>query len=175
MSEQRRVDALGFVFRPPAPPPPMQPPTLVEIDEEVRKAVHCVRANAISLREARRTLRGVPHSVMTKLVAGDEFTPTECLQMSHGFGGFGGFAEAMRHPAAPLAPVAATSLRFGDGVVRFVLVKINKENERVLLRIFSSSIGGESHRLEGFVANATCVRVIEAEFLGTGIDHTYAS
>ena len=159
MSEQRRVDALGFVFRPPAPPPPMQPPTLVEIDEEVRKAVHCVRANAISLREARRTLRGVPHSVMTKLVAGDEFTPTECLQMSHGFGGFGGFAEAMRHPAAPLAPVAATSLRFGDGVVRFVLVKINK-NEHVLLRIFSGLDG--THALEGLVADATCVRVIEA-------------
>ena len=45
------------------------------------------------------------------------------------------------------------------GVVA-VLVKINKENERVLLRIFSGLDG--THALEGLVADATSVRVIEA-------------
>ena len=39
-------------------------------------------------------------------------------------------------------------------------MKINKENERVLLRVFSGLDG--THALEGLVADATCVRVIEA-------------
>ena len=59
------------------------------------------------------------------------------------------------------------------GVLRFVLVRISSSSEHVLLRIFSALDG--THTLEGLVADATCVRVIEAEFLGTGIDHTYAS
>ena len=80
--------------------------------------------------EARRKYLGVPEGVMAKLVAWDEFTPIECQQQ-----------------------VVA-------GVVRFVLVKINKENERVLLRIFSGLDG--THALEGLVADATSVRVIEA-------------
>ena len=37
---------------------------------------------------------------------------------------------------------------------------MNKENERVLLRIFSSLDG--THALEGLAADATRVRVIEA-------------
>ena len=98
--------------------------TPVEIDDEIRKAVHSVSG------EARRKYLGVPESVMAKLVAWDEFTPTECQQQ-----------------------VVA-------GVVRFVLVKINKENEHVLLRIFSGLDG--THSLKGLVTDATCVRVIEA-------------
>ena len=83
---------------------------------------------------ARRKFLGIPDDITAKLVAWDEFTPIECQQQ-----------------------VVA-------GVVRFVLVKITKENERVLLRIFSGLDG--SHALEGLVADATCVRVIEAgEFI----------
>ena len=80
--------------------------------------------------EARRKFLGIPEGIMAKIQGWDEFTPTECQQQ-----------------------VVA-------GVVRFVLVKINKENERVLLRIFSGLDG--THALEGLVADATCVRVIEA-------------
>ena len=97
--------------------------TPTEIDDDVRKAVHSVSG------EARRKYLGIPDDITAKLVAWDEFTPTECQQQ-----------------------VVA-------GVIRFVLVKINKENERVLLRIFSALDG--SHALEGLVADATCVRVIE--------------
>ena len=79
---------------------------------------------------ARRKFLGIPDDIMAKIKGWDEFTPTECQQQ-----------------------VVA-------GVVRFVLVKINKENERVLLRIFSGLDG--THALEGLVADATCVRVIEA-------------
>ena len=76
---------------------------------------------------------------MAKIKGWDEFTPTECHQQ-----------------------VVA-------GVIRFVLVKINKENERVLLRIFSGLDG--THALEGLVADATCVRVIEAgEFVAKSDD-----
>ena len=98
--------------------------TPADIDDDVRKAVHSISG------EARRKYLGVPEGVMAKLVAWDEFTPTECQQQ-----------------------VVA-------GIVRFVLVKINKENKRVLLRIFSGLDG--THALEGLVADATCVRVIEA-------------
>ena len=80
--------------------------------------------------EARRKFLGIPEGIMAKIQGWDEFTPAECQQQ-----------------------VVA-------GVVRFVLVKINKENERVLLRIFSGLDG--THALEGLVADATCVRVIEA-------------
>ena len=80
--------------------------------------------------EARRKFLGIPEGIMAKIQGWDEFTPTECQQQ-----------------------VVA-------GVVRFVLVKINKENERVLLRVFSGLDG--THALEGLVADATCVRVIEA-------------
>ena len=45
------------------------------------------------------------------------------------------------------------------GVVRYVLVRISS-SEHVLLRIFSGLDG--THTLEGLVADATCVRVIEA-------------
>ena len=79
---------------------------------------------------ARRKFLGLPDDIMAKIKGWDEFTPTECHQQ-----------------------VVA-------GVIRFVLVKINKENERVLLRIFSGLDG--THTLEGLVADATCVRVIEA-------------
>ena len=79
---------------------------------------------------ARRKFLGIPEDIMAKIKGWDEFTPTECHQQ-----------------------VVA-------GVIRFVLVKINKENERVLLRIFSGLDG--THALEGLVADATCVRAIEA-------------
>ena len=79
---------------------------------------------------ARRKYLGIPDDITAKLVAWDAFTPTECQQQ-----------------------VVA-------GVVRFVLVRINKEIEHVLLRIFSGLDG--THTLEGLVADATCVRVIAA-------------
>ena len=105
------------------------------VDDDVRKAVHTVSG------AARRKYLGIPDDITAKIVAWDEFTPTECQQ-----------AKTWRGQWSARAKVLA-------GIVRFVLVRISSD-EHVLLRIFSGLDG--THALEGLVADATCVRVIEA-------------